>query len=257
MGLDIYLRKCKNLSEARAVEREYEKKCDKIWGKKTLSDNEKRMECKALAKALGLDEYGSSPDIVKVELPSAKHSEHYFKIGYFRSSYNEAGTNSVLERLGVPNLYQLFNVEGQEPDDLHPDWEDALKETKRAIELFDRVTGSAIGKYDAFVVNTFFYEDGAKSAEEALQVFAKELEKTPDKDFRSYSNKSGEYFLDGMKVYGLVVGKDLMGTPCFYVIHDAEKKFRWYRQALEIVAETCEYVLAQPDKDDYFLVWSG
>ncbi len=31
----------------------------------------------------------------------------------------------------------------------------------------------------------------------------------------------------------------------------------WYLQALEIVKETIEYVLAQPDRDRFYLRWSG
>jgi hypothetical protein len=31
----------------------------------------------------------------------------------------------------------------------------------------------------------------------------------------------------------------------------------WYQQALEVVVETCEWVLGQPDPSKYLLHWSG
>ena len=45
------------------------------------------------------------------------------------------------------------------------------------------------------------------------------------------------------------------GTDRVYLIYEAD--LSWYQQALEIVLETIEYVLSQPDKEKYVLHWSS
>lgn len=49
-------------------------------------------------------------------------------------------------------------------------------------------------------------------------------------------------------------------VPCMYMVYKASAEdTEYYEQALEIVAETCEYVLKQPKKDQnkFYLHWSG
>jgi hypothetical protein len=41
------------------------------------------------------------------------------------------------------------------------------------------------------------------------------------------------------------------------VYEDPDDNTQWYEQALEIVIETCEYVLAQPHPETYVTHWSG
>ncbi len=43
------------------------------------------------------------------------------------------------------------------------------------------------------------------------------------------------------------------GVFVVYEVDDLD----WYLQALDIVVETCDYVLAQPDINKYVLHWSG
>jgi len=106
MGLDVYLYRCADRAKAKALEEQYETESSAIWEAITgdrkyeeCSDAEKdeaRAQTKALAERLGLGEWGDNPACEKVELPSTKYPDHYFKVGYWRSSYNGAGINSIL-----------------------------------------------------------------------------------------------------------------------------------------------------------------
>jgi hypothetical protein len=65
-----------------------------------------------------------------------------------------------------------------------------------------------------------------------------------------------------LPVHGIIMGfeKGFFGTepvPCTYLVWEDEEKFEWYTQALEIVIETCDWVLAQKDKSKYWISWSS
>ena len=50
---------------------------------------------------------------------------------------------------------------------------------------------------------------------------------------------------------------DALQQPCVYVVYKTEPdRWLWYHQALEIVQETLEFVLANPSPD-YLLHWSS
>ena len=95
MGLDVYLYKYEDFEKVIFAEDEYERLSGEAWrfgGKKyeELTDDEKdyaRERDKVFMLSLGLVGYGESPLKQEVELPSSKYPDHYFKIGYFRSSY--------------------------------------------------------------------------------------------------------------------------------------------------------------------------
>ena len=72
---------------------------------------------------MGLDVYLKVGDTY-VEFLSRKYPDHLFKIGYFRSSYNESGINYVLESRGLPTLWTVFDAK---PGEFVPDWEKSLE----------------------------------------------------------------------------------------------------------------------------------
>ncbi len=120
MGLDIYLyRYGIPQREDERLASEYEKASDKICKKiqegrefYELTEVEKtkaHSQTMVVAKKLGLTgKYESHPDVKKVEKDSKKYPSHMFKIGYFRSSYNDGGINQVLQRIGLPTLGTIF-----------------------------------------------------------------------------------------------------------------------------------------------------
>ena len=71
----------------------------------------------------------------------------------------------------------------------------------------------------------------------------------------AYSNRYGLFFPKPAQIVGVIPGSKY-GSRVAYVILDGDPT-PWYLQALEIVLETIDYVLAQPDRDTYYLHWSG
>jgi hypothetical protein len=315
MGLDVFLYCCDRLDEWEEVQREYEEKSEAIWEEvqagreyKDLTDEEKRTiteRCEKLALSMGLEECGAIADEYIIEEASEKYPEHMFKIGYFRSSYNSGGTNSVLERLGVPNLYDIFVQQTDDEYHRRIDWEDAKKTVKRAIAMLRKINDSPLGEYYVKPLETpsgdrieeamkklksksmrrfetkWFEERIGKdfdldrlpsSEREAMAHFVKQLqsheealkkaeEEGTNPGFVHYSNWLGEFNLKGMEVFGFINGVEehiLHGLrPCIYAVFKLEDGYNWYLQALEIIEETIDFVLAQDDPDIYYLHWSG
>ena len=139
---------------------------------------------------MGLDVYlvrgphvdGCSGDHVSID--STRHPEHFFKIGYWRSSYNDGGINAVLRQYGLPDLYEMCGVDKND-DAPAMDWPRVLADATAAIMAFD-------------------------AAADLME----------DRVWRKFL------------------------TPA------------WYRQALEIVKETAEWVLSQPDPGAFHTHWS-
>ncbi len=268
MGLDVYLYRYNNREETERLESEYEKVSSANWPDdveyKALSEEQKeniRTKNKEFAKSIGLDEHGNHPDKKCIEFNCPDFPEHYFKIGYFISSYNGGGINNVLRNLNLSGLYEIFDRKDDDAYVFQPNWESVR------IRLID-----VIGKFKD-VPNLRCYHVGwnefkgnpntAKitNDKEALSAFIEESKKwTERKKDGGYSNSEGEFHPNGIKVFGLISGVDKRffvdeKLPCTYVIIEGENE--WYLQALEIVKQTIDYVLAQPDKDKYYLHWSS
>lgn len=195
-----------------------------------------------------------------IEFPSTKYPTHYFKVGYFRSSYNQSGINSVLGSLIKMDLYDIFDV-GDNEYTIDPSWNMALVKTKKAIELYKTHLNSPAGKYGISTIYNFD-RGTAKNAEEAFYIFKKQLE-THSKNagaFDSYSCNEGTFYLgDPLKIVGIMQTKGKFGDET-YMIYEKEgfkPEDDYYLQALEIVKETIEYVLAQDDGMKYYFHWSS
>ena len=263
MGLDVYLKHSSNRAAELAKQEAANEFSDAAWEKAgpydTLSDMQKdavREAIKAYNDANGLDEYGSSKNITTIELDSKIHPDNMFKIGYLRSSYNSGGINSVLKRIGCPDLYDIF-----EPGDdyyVTVDWQQAQARAQVAIDRLKEHMGGPMGDYDVIEVNGY---DPVGSKEEALELLKHELEQKHSWG-GGYSNRKGDWFLEGIKIVGAVPGKPSMfgGNPTYYLFTKSDKpggNLAWYLEALEVTKEMIDYVLAQPDADNYFLSWSA
>lgn len=188
-----------------------------------------------------------------VEKISKKYPDHMFTLGYFRSSYNDAGTNNVLDQLTGLSMHDAFKrkVILEDEYEFIPDWEHALKTLK---EIHDRLDDS-----DLFRVTTVSVEgkqDKPKREDEALEIFRAEL--GDHEDLYSYTSGKGHFYLDDpQEVYAVIPGTDehWKDEPCVYVVWKM-KDADWYMQAVEIMIETCEMVLADPDHT-YYLTWWG
>jgi hypothetical protein len=258
MGLDIYLYKNKDLAASKARRQEYEDRTNKIWEEageyNEMTDEQKdgvRVKCKAIAEELGLEEYGSDPEEVKVEQDSKLHPEHMFKIGYFRSSYNAGGIQRVLRNFGLKDLNWVFDADEQY--EFKPDWNQAFDRINDLISDF-----SKMGAYRVDAVSgNMFREPDIMSEAQALNAFLEEKARERASE-HNYSNGKGEFYLaEPLKVLAMIPGiQTVLGErPCLYVVTESDNS--WYSQALEVVRETIEFVLSQEDKELYYLHWSG
>jgi hypothetical protein len=264
MGLDIYLSYYKNYHQSKATEQVYDEIAEQLWNEvkeqegDDLSQKTKDRVWAILekeAEKLGLDKYGCDiTNCEKVEMDSKKHPEHYFNIGYFRSSYNGSGINSILKGLGIPDLYDIFPHEDEY--EFCPDWTYALDVVQEAIKLLKKDKGYRVESVGA---NIFAPDDVAKNPAQALQIFNDKFSKKGNGAFNSFTCKEGSFYLDnkGLQVHALIPGKNMFDASCTFVVYKTKDGNKYYIQALEIVKETIEYVLSQKNPQAYYLRWSG
>jgi len=94
-------------------------------------------------------------------------------------------------------------------------------------------------------------------------------EAAPDNIGNSYRSESGTFFMaEFPQLLGVVVGKvkslaaalrgEKSEEPCFYVVvrYANGYNYDWHLQALEIVLETCDYVLNSGEPEKFALSWS-
>lgn len=270
MGLDIYLYRYDDYNKTQELRDEYTRRESEIWEGNDanekynlLTDEQKdeyRNRVQEMALSLGLDKYGD--DVTgkeSIEMNSEKYPDHYFKIGYFRSSYNDGGIERILKNLGLPTMKDIFEYDGEYL--FQPDWIQALINVKNVISEFKTKGAYRIQSVQA----NMFSNEVVKSSQEAMNLFIKEVEKqkeynetNPDREKFNYSNSHGEFFLaEPSKVLALIPGTtEFFGQrPCVYMVRESDNT--WYIQALEIIQETIEWVLSQENKEQYYLHWSG
>jgi hypothetical protein len=271
MGLDIYLYRYDDFKKTQEIHDEYNRREKEIWegndvdGKYGLLTEEQkdnyRAQVKEMALSLGLDQWGDDKTgKEQIEMNSKLYPDHYFKIGYFRSSYNNAGIERILRNLGLPTMANIFDHQ-KEDYYFQPNWEESLTRLNDVIEKF-----KTSGAYRVESVHSnIFGESEIKSEKDALSAFMNEIkrdyefnEKNPEREKYNYSNSVGEFsFNEPKKVLALIPGKyTILGErECVYVVTESDNT--WYINALEIIKETIEYVLSLENREQYYLHWSG
>ena len=215
MGLDIYLKRFEDFTEAQRLEGMYHEQSEKYWnfdGKNydDLTEGEReqaRAQCKAYAESLGLDEDGEYKHKQYIQRDSAKYPEHYFKIGYCRSSYNSTGINRVLEQsLGI-TLHDIFGTDGKEYY-VNPDW------TATKTRVHD-----ATSKFRAYIEHSPYQAMKASftpwklpecdSERKAIEVYIEEStkRKRPRQDWTGWKNLKGQFWVnDTLLVVAVIPG---------------------------------------------------
>ncbi len=201
---------------------------------------------------LGDDTEDEGTDIVE---RSKKHPEHLFKLGRFIKDFMPGGNNTTLNAIAHDDLNRIFDVVEDRPY-VHPDWPEALQRCHDAIERLDRLVES-YGPVRAGPMTTEVPEHAPDSEEQALALFLDEYRAHKDDEYRDYECTEGAFILGRpMALRGLIRGTWLGEAAVFLIYNDSEP-YRMYRESLEIVAETIEWVLAQPDPQWYCLDWGG
>jgi hypothetical protein len=214
---------------------------------------------------------------ISAEQPdSAKYPQHLFKVGYFRSSYNEGGLSCVLrQQLGLPDLDDLLLYPLPERD-FHTDhdgyiqevdWSAALGRVQQTLTDFRALVNTPQGRFGTMFVRVPCQLPLSTNLE-AKKAFMKQLLhlENPKPLFanedgsHAYTARDGFFCTPALKVMGILPGQGLLHDPGVYVVFEHEdpaKHWQWYIEALEIVQETIEWVLAQPAPSDYVLGWSS
>lgn len=256
MGLDIYLKHCDNIASKILAEQEFEK-LGLNW------DEYKSDEFQAAIKKFGLNEDGEYPSKT-IEIDSEKYPEHLFKIGYFRSSYNGSGFDSVVGNAIGKDLYYIFEVSDDTNNRPLIDWEKALERCNEVmVEWVRHVENSH--NFDVMEIPgnyfTSFDTSGIDSPKASLNAFLGEFKKEK-RAFGDYGNNLGDfYFEHPVKIYAFIYGtRAFMDRPVpivYGIFKNIDEHFDFYTQALEITKETIEYVLSQPDSQNYYFRWSA
>lgn len=205
---------------------------------------------------MGLDVYLKHGEST-IEEDSRKHPDHFFKLGYFRSSYNGSGFNSLMHTLGIADLYAIF----QAPEDggrFTPDWEACLARAKAARMAYNERTSGPGGKGRvSFIAAEKGQGAVATTEREALEVFREES--SMERPFSGYSNQKGHFWLDGLTIKAAIPGTARWAGAGVYLIWEPQETDEgdFYDAAFEIVIETCEYVIATGNAAEYSLYWSA
>lgn len=230
-------------------------------------------QMEALCKSYGVDMYGEPLEDShhSIEEPSDKYPEHMFKIGYWRSSYNDGGFNTVCGNLFGKTLYDIFEEVSVNEFYFRPDWEKALEAAKSFLAEF-QARVEEVGDYKVMEIfyNEFkdFSKEEVVNQQTALEAFLEEMERREDTVLGAgWQSRKGRFYPKGISVFGVVEGKasaTMHGNKhAQYVVYkptfedENEGTYDWYVKATEIVIETIEYVLAQDDPSQYVLGWSG
>lgn len=269
MGLDIYLHRCADRETAKQAEEAYSAYTDSLWSAtsqeyKDIPESTKeeiRAKSETRAAELGIKDYDHE-SVEKIELDSKFYPEHMFKIGYFRSSYNGGGIERVLGNLGLPTLHDILGYAGEY--EFAPDWAAALERCKDAVLRYSaelEISGGELRVMRSEMNMFTSRHEFPQSEEQALTVFKKEKERGSSFG-DGYGNINGDFFFkEGLRVLAVIPGisRILREQPCTYLIirNEGAAEENWYLQALKIVQETIEYVLAQKDPQHFYFHWSS
>lgn len=190
----------------------------------------------------------------QIEIASAIHPDHLFKIGYMRSSYTASGINGILDdRIGT-DLYRIFGMTWETRSYYQrPDWGACKVRAVKALADL-RAWLSKNGSLSVWTVTHNAIRGLQKfDKADALRTFSAERETFADYD---YENVHGAFMPKGCTIYAAIAGVDSLGSPGLHLICDGDKTDS-YAKALEVVVEMCEWAMGQPDRENLWLAWRG
>lgn len=264
MGLDVFLYHYDDFADTQRREQEYEARSNAVWGDgdyNAMTEEFKvgcRAQIAAIAAELSLGEYGEATNKQKIEINSASYPDHYFKVGYFRSSYNASGINRILAAKIDTSLDEIMGASDEYC--FQPKWQECKVRAQAALDKL-RVANKEF-PYRAMEIHADQLGPGRTPVTDeasALEVFREQKSRRPVEerdDFANYSSGIGEFFFGEPPVFRAFIPGQRFNTRVVWGVYE-EKGAEWYEHALEIVIETCDYVLSQPDVDKYWLHWSG
>ena len=193
---------------------------------KHLTKDEQRNEC-----LLHWDRYAASslglPDDIErrvmeqreeIDVLSAKHPP--YSIGYIRSGYTGGGINTVLRVVVGIDLYYAFPEASETGGYIKPDWRRSQQRLQKMLMRFQALGPDSARFHKTIGVN---------------------IEST--QNLVAWLNPTGSK--------GSKIAEELTASMV------PAEQFQDYLYQLGAILETVEYVLAQPDRDNYVFYWSA
>lgn len=265
MGLDARLHHFEDFEEYNRISEAYEEELSALSDSllhSTKTERERVAKREFLRHKYGVDEWGEPSGKTNIDLPSVKHPDHLFKIGYWRSSYNRAGFDHIVGTLTGKTLYDVVVGVDDFTYYIQPDWKAALEKAKDLLTML-RHRVEVVGDYQVMKVSTIFrHEDTEVDSDgKALDTFLQQMGKS--RSNQAWSCEEGTFMPEGIQVFGIVNGIDtvlnskVLANYIIFTSGEEGHTYDWYIHAAEIVVETIEYVLAQDDPEKYYLSWSS
>lgn len=270
MGLDVYLYRYEDFASTRALENALQQKEEEIWNGlgeySKLTEEQKegaRAACKKAAAELGVDEDGNDGKKREIHINSALHPDHIFKVGYFRSSYNDGGIDRKLRAFANTSLAQIMGHDS-EAYAFCPDWKAARERAQAALDTLRKLDAET--QYEAVKIDPFspftpapVIDDPAKAIAVASKVISEHGGKAHPFG-NDFSSRDGIFLLDSKpQCIAFIPGVGFGGSPVVWGITEAKpgQVFGWYVKAMEIVVGTCDYVIGTGEPEKHYLHWSG
>ncbi len=185
--------------------------------------------------------------------------EHPFKLGYFSSADDENSLNEILKlRTGFDLKYIFFGEECSQ-NIIKPVWEDILLR----FDNVKKILKETIEEDGWFSFKLFdFTEKNSNSIignKNALDIYLNRKKQTRNlKDMSKLITSDGIFYINhSPKILAILKNyNEKTNKPSVFVLFEAsEKQSKYYLEGLEIIRETVEFILNQPNQKDYELHW--
>lgn len=200
-----------------------------------------------------------------IEEPSSKYPKHMFRLGYFRSSYNDTGLNNVsFLRYNKEGLYYIFGLNNLDIKDyyINVDWR---KSRRRAIVLLNKFKKDPLKMFNISFETV--WPPQAKSVKDTLDYFCERYAEVlkaglgVEEAHGEFTCGFGHFYVGSpVELYAVcpVAHSNRQGLLVITKSKQNEKlEFEWYIQALEIVIETINFVINSGEENKYVLGWSS
>jgi hypothetical protein len=227
---------------------------------------------------MGLDVYLYIKDsktgyVKRLGMPSKKYPDLLFEIGYFRSSYNSFGINRLLNINFDTEIGKLFGFDeeseiefkdGPKEDDYIPlceiNWQCSLDNLK---ELYEKMSTAEMYYYNINIGSTLSFNEMISKTEYETKTEMNNLIK---------KERSGPYADSDLSICGYtIMTKKLFNIMRLHVMElikdrvynfglvaglKVDDDYRYYLKCIEVMMETCKYVLTEQNPKECYLYFS-
>ena len=271
--LQINMLQSGDMHKAIALEKEWDKYHSEVFDslktdpdKKLTEEQSAQLRSKTSAhgKKLGLSKKGENyKNISYIEKDSVLHPDHGFKIGTIVDGADDLGISTILGNLGLMSIHTIFNkfndlITWDTTEYIQPDWHSALdsvNDTLSAFKNLDRVGKTQMVSTVALPLDVYFNDSMFKkypvtSPMDALSVYHEQRKHASVKNInKNFVNSFGWFYLHkALSIRAAIAGTNTINNkafPCTYLVYNTNME--WYVNGLEIVKETIEHVLSQPE----------